>query len=157
MEQERNRESESLLRIKEILFGDDLQSLATRLDEIKHDFSSQVEEQEKGFAQKLNALSTDNVRKIEALEKVFNEQKKQSDVLLKQIDMRMKQIEEKITTSQSEFDKKLEVFLQRVEDNTLSTKKLKEEVESALTKLRSDKVDKSEIAELFGMVINKLK
>ncbi len=158
MKQEKNRESESLSRVKEILFGDDLQNLAERLKEIKNDYSSKLEEQNIHFAEAIDKLTLETDTKNQSVSKLLEEQKKKAETLTSQIDTRIKQLEKTINAVQAKFEIRSKEFLQRAsEAASVSTNALKEEMIKSIDELRNTKVDKSEMAELFGMVIKKLK
>ncbi len=158
MKQEKNRESESLSRVKEILFGDDLQNLAERLKEIKNDYSSKIEEQNIHFSEAIDKLILERETKNQAVNKLLEEQKKKTDLLTSQVDTRIKQLEKTINAVQNKFEIRFKEFLQRSsEAASVSTKALKEEMAKSIDEIRNTKVDKSEMAELFGMLIKKLK
>jgi cell division protein ZapA (FtsZ GTPase activity inhibitor) len=158
MEQNNNINSESLSRIKEILFSDEFQSIETRLNEIKSGFNEKISENEKKLLLQIELLKKEGKESRKEAERLFEKQKEEFERLTENFDKKIKELKTDIETLQKETTEKLKDFLTKSNQNSKEEiDKIKKSIEKTLEELRSTKVDKAEIAELFGMVINKLK
>ncbi len=156
--EQKNISSESLSRIKEILFSDEFQSMETRLNEIKAGFDEKIAESEKKLQERIELLQKESDGKSAAIRKLVDEQKEKNKKLAAGIDQKLKEIKADLERFEKATEDKLETFLAKSHESSKEEiETLKKEIEKSLNNLRETKVDKAEIAELFGMVINKLK
>ncbi len=137
---------QDLSRIKEILFGDELQGLDKRLAGLRNELMAIVENQAKTIEEEIAVRQKELTGKIEALQAQIAQGEKKAVGLGTSLQETTEQIEE------------LKKELKRCgEENQESLKALKEEWKQAVQEMDKAKVNKTEIAELFGMMIQKLK
>lgn len=137
---------QALSRIKEILFGDELQGLDARLSDLKNELMAVVENQVKTLEEKLAGQQQDFNSQIKSLKaKIENETEKTGRLgsALQEVNTRLKEIAEQAEKQH--------------EENKAALTALKKEWMDIAGKLDKTKVNKTEIAELFGLMIQKLK
>ncbi len=137
---------EDLSRVKEILFGNELQEMEKRLGALRSELVNVIKNQVKTLEEKLDLQ-----------EKEFNEKISQ---LKKQIDGERLMNEEQNKTLQEaiEMIKNLEEqAVHRHDENRKALSSLKKELTETIRDLDLMKVDKTEIADLFGLMVQKLK
>jgi methyl-accepting chemotaxis protein len=141
-----NHQQEVLSRIKEILFGDELQGLDTRLDGLRKEMMAVVENRVETLEEKFSAWQKAFDEKIESLQKQIASEAEKSNEL---------------NTGLQEIASRLDEVVKQAgkqhEENQAALLALKEEWKKAIQELEKDKVNKTEIAELFGLMIQKLK
>ncbi len=149
---------ENLSRIKEILFGDELQGLDARLAEMRVELMNIIKNQVKTFDEKLNAEETVFAKQTETLKHQLAQEQEYRKELEKTQQEVQKQLEAFIETKTKQYDIKLEHLAQQQnEENRVARETLKKELFNIIHKLEEAKVNKAEIAELFGLMIQKLK
>ncbi len=157
MKQEESLQKD-LSRIKEILFGEELQGLDTRLEELRKELTNVIEHQVKTLDEKLQKQKEDFQKLVKALENKLEEEKKDRKKLENTLQKTRQEYEIVIKEKTGEFDKKLNGIAQKLRsENGNDMKSLKAELLKELNKLDEVKVNKTEIAELFGLMIQKLK
>lgn len=129
MENQSGKEGENLLRIKEILFGEDLQEVDKNIKEIKTDFSKSLEELRTGIENNLSEIKTkqeddshaiqdDYQKKLQKLNSEFNEQFTSLKSLLENqnevIDKKLDELR-KAHVSKNEFIGLLEEIIQKLQ------------------------------------------
>jgi tRNA G10 N-methylase Trm11 len=158
MEKNNNMSSESLSRIKEILFSEEFQSIETRLNEIKAAFDEKLSENERKILREIELLKKEGNEKVDEIEKLLEKQKEENKKLMENFDDKFKELKSEMETFKNSTEDKLKEFLIKSQENSKEeVENIRINIEKTLEELRATKVDKSEIAELFGMVINKLK
>ncbi len=154
-------QQDTLLRIKEILFGEELQGVNDRLSELRNELIVIIENQFKTLDEKLNRQETDFDTKIEAVKKLLVEEARKNAELHHLLDDTDKKFQEKAAENLRVYEEKLknlkEEAQQQQDEIRASIRAVKEEMMKWVEKLEDKKVNKAEIAELFGMMIQKLK
>ena len=162
---DKNNESENLSRIRDILFGEDLQSIEHKLsifreesdkllDELKNDFEQKISYLEKVIIAKEKELNTEN-------EKVKEENRK----LVLEAKNDISEISKELKSEKAEFQKSLEEKSVQIEktvveiEKTLlgSIEKLREDFESKSKSIEENMVTRKTISELFANLSEKLK
>jgi len=157
-------EGENLSRIKDILFGEDLQSIEQKLGDFKDESSSAFE--------KLKAELESRFRKIEILlaEKSKETEKTQEKTLKIQSDVSNELKKEivaislKINNEKVNIEKTINSNIEQVNDkithleNTLAQAidKLKEDYDTRLNDLSNSKINKSTLADILAELAEKL-
>lgn len=153
-----NDQRKDLLRIKEILFGDELQGLDTRLGELRDELVSIIENQIKSLEEKLEEQEADHKERMETIMQLLEEEKQDKKVLEKAWKKTWQQMKTSMDANAAQYDEKLKIFSeQQQEQSTGMLEVLKTELFEGIKRLEESKVDKVEIAELFGLMIQKLK
>lgn len=148
----------NLSRIKEILFGEELQGLDTRLAELRGELINIIENQTKTFEEKLKAQEIAFAKQTEALKQQLAQEAQHRKKQEKARQDIHKQLETFIEAKAKKYDDKLkELVEQQNTENKTSLEALKTELLKVIQKLEEVKVNKTEIAELFGLIIQKLK
>lgn len=137
---------EALARIKEILFGEELQDMDTRLAGLRSELMVVVENQVKTLEEKLSAQRKAFDKEIESLQAQIHHETEKSDGLNAGLRALRSQLDELINKSG-----------QQQEENRKALQAMKKEWAETIRKLEKTKVNKTEIAELFGLMIQKLK
>ncbi|HFB61804.1 MAG TPA: hypothetical protein ENJ69_02350 [Bacteroidetes bacterium] len=141
-----DNQQEALSRIKEILFGEELQGLDTRLAGLREELMTVVQNQVKTLEEKLTTRQEAFDKKIESLQKQLALEAEKTNGLntaLQDVASRIEEIKEQAGQQQ--------------EENRAALLSLKEEWSKTIQELDKTKVNKTEIAELFGLMIQKLK
>jgi len=153
-----NDQRKELSRIKEILFGNELQGLDARLGELREEMVGIVENQVKSLEEKLKEQEADHKKQMEAIMQLLKEEKQDKKALEKAWQEAWQQIKTSVDANAAQYDKMLKTFSeQQYVQNTETLEALKTELLESMKKLEESKVDKVEIAELFGLMIQKLK
>ena len=141
-----DNQQEALSRIKEILFGEELQGLDTRLAGLREELMTVVQNQVKTLEEKLTTRQEAFDKKIESLQKQLALEAEKTNGLnaaLQDVASHMEEIKKQAGQQQ--------------EENRAALLSLKEEWSKTIQELDKTKVNKTEIAELFGLMIQKLK
>lgn len=153
-----NNQQKDLSRIKEILLGEDLQELDVRLGELREEMDGIVQNQIKNLEEKLSEQEMAHKKEMEAIVQLLEQEKQDKKRLEKEWQEAWKKMETSIDTNAVHFDKKLETFSeQQHKQNTEMLEALKTNLLDRIKQLEESKVNKAEIAELFGLMIQKLK
>ncbi|UBM62945.1 hypothetical protein LA303_02950 [Candidatus Sulfidibacterium hydrothermale] len=154
-------QQDTLLRIKEILFGEELQGVNDRLSELRNELLMTIKNQFKTLDEKLDKQASDFDAKIETIKKQLAEEAQRSTELHHLLDDTDKKFQEKAEENLRVYEEKLknlkEEAQQQQDEIRASIQAVKEEMMKWVEKLEDKKVNKAEIAELFGMMIQKLK
>ncbi len=139
-------ERKELSRVKEILFGNELQEVDKRLEGIRGELVNILENQIKTLEEKWALQEKSFHRKIEELKNQIAAEKEVNagqNNTLQTVAAQIKTLEKQA--------------VHRYEEQQKSLVNLKKELDETLRKLDLMKVDKNEIADLFGMMVQKLK
>jgi len=147
-------ESENLSRIRDILFGEDLQSIEQKLDATKEESSDIVKN--------LKAELEIRIKKFEQLqndkfEEISKDRAKTDDdwkKAIKELKNEVSKIENIVNNSVAQFD----VKLTNLEEKLISSiDKLKEENQTMHSKLFETKLDKTALADMLAELSEKLR
>ena len=153
-----NDQQKDLSRIKEILFGEELQGLDARLGELREEMVGIVENQIRSLEEKLIEQEAAHKKQMEAVVQLLEQEKQDKERLEKAWQEAWQQMKKSIDTNTAHYDKKLETFSeQQHTQNTEMLGVLKTSLLEKIKQLEESKVNKVEIAELFGLIIQKLK
>ena len=153
-----NDQQKDLSRIKEILFGEELQGLDARLGELREEMVGIVENQIRSLEEKLKEQEAAHKKQMEAVVQLLEQEKQDKERLEKAWQEAWQQMKKSIDTNTAHYDKKLETFAeQQHTQNTEMLGVLKTSLLEKIKQLEESKVNKVEIAELFGLIIQKLK
>ena len=139
-------QQEALSRIKEILFGEELQGLDARLKGLRDEMITVLENQVETLEEKLTARQKALDEKIGSLQKQMALEAEKTGGLNTDL--------QKVA---SRIDDLVKQAGQQQEENRAALRSLKEEWMKTIRELEKTKVNKTEIAELFGLMIQKLK
>jgi DNA repair exonuclease SbcCD ATPase subunit len=145
-DQELENRPETLSRIKEILYGDELQSLEKRLADLRNEWTTMLENRIKTVEEQWAVREKAFDRKLKDLQHRLSETAEKNG----QLDKDLQKAFEELKTLAGQLS-------QQHEENRKALFEMKTEWTQALKKLETAKVDKSEIADLFGLMMNKLK
>jgi DNA anti-recombination protein RmuC len=147
-----------LSRIKEILFGEELQGLDARLEELRDELVGIIENQIKSLEEKLKEQKVFHEKQMEAVTQLLEEEKQDKKALEKVWQETRRKMKVSMDAYATQYDEKLKAFSkQQHAQNTKILEALKTEILDGMKKLDETKVNKVEIAELFGLMIQKLK
>jgi SMC interacting uncharacterized protein involved in chromosome segregation len=139
-------EGENLSRIRDILFGEDLQSIEQKLDTAKDENSASLEE-----------LKTEIEKRLEEIdqlqEKKFNEIVSTQEKNIENQKGSLNEIKQEITSLKELINNSLEQFNNKASnlENTInqSINQLKEEYKLKIEELDNNKLDKNTIADML--------
>ncbi len=129
MENQQNKEGDNLLRIKEILFGEDLQDVEKRLQELKS-----------GFAQSLKEFQAD----IEDTISDLKTKQEKNAFMIQEVNQK------KLHELKAEFSEQLTSLKGLLENQN-------EIIDQKLSELRNSQVSKKELSTFLEEIIQKLK
>ncbi len=133
-------------RIKEILFGEEFQSLETRLEGLRSELLAVVENQVNTLEGKLKTQEEAFDRKLDGIRQQ-----------MAGLGQKSGELDQRLQTAFNELKTLGEQVSQQNEQNREALLSLKTELMEAIQVLEKAKVDKTEIAEMFGLMIRKLK
>ncbi len=147
-----------LSRIKEILFGEELQGLDARLEELRDELEGIINNQIKSLEEKLKEQKAFHEKQLEDVVQLLKEEKQDKKNIEKTWQETIRQMEISMNAHAAEYNEKLKVFSKQQQTQTTEIlEALKKEFLDGINKLDETKVNKVEIAELFGLMIQKLK
>ncbi len=145
---------EDLSRIKEILFGEELQGLDARLGSLRDELAGIIENQIKNLEEKLKEQEISHKKQMEVFEQMLDKEKQDK----KELEKTWQQMKTSIEENTAQHEVKLKTFLEKQQaQDKEAMKAMKDALSESIKKLEEDKVNKAEIAELFGLMIQKLK
>ncbi len=145
---------EDLSRIKEILFGEELQGLDARLGSLRDELAGIIENQIKNLEEKLKEQEISHKKQMEVFEQMLDKEKQDK----KELEKTWQQMKTSIEENTTQHEVKLKTFLEKQQaQDKEAMKAMKDALSESIKKLEEDKVNKAEIAELFGLMIQKLK
>jgi len=145
---------EDLSRIKEILFGEELQGLDARLGSLRDELAGIIENQIKNLEEKLKEQEISHKKQMEVFEQMLDKEKQDK----KELEKTWQQMKTSIEENTAQHEVKLKTFLEKQQaQDKEAMKAMKDALSESIKKLEEDKVNKAEIAELFGLIIQKLK
>jgi len=147
-------ESENLSRIRDILFGDELQSIEQKLGSTKEENSASVE--------KLKIDFEDRLKEIEQIQlNRFKEVDTNHEKSIKLQNDSLNEIKQEIVNLKSSIDKSLEQFDDKITnlENTINQtiNQLKEEYLTRVKDLDKNKLNKTTIADMLVELAENLK
>jgi len=153
-----DNQHKNLSRIKEILFGEELQGLDAHLTELREELIVIIENQVKTIEEKLKAQETAFEKQIEILRQQLTQEEHRRKELEKALQEVRKQLETFVETKAKQYNDKLKKQTgQQNTQNKAALEALKTELLKSIQKLDETKLNKTEITELFGLMIQKLK
>ncbi len=158
-------ESENLSRIKDILFGDDLQSIEHKLTSFKSENQITHDKLKKDLDERFKSIETElneKAKRIAELQGKNNEDQKDIISNFKQeiinINIDAKNEREKFVDSITEKISELTEQISGFEDSLKQAiEEIKQELKSKSEDLDNSKVNKSSVVELFSEMAEKLK
>ena len=162
---EKNNESENLSRIKDILFGEDLQSIDEQFKAFKDERSTAFEQLKQQLDERFKKIEDLLSRKSSEVEKVQEE----SIEVQKTINQDFKKEMSKVTLDVLKEKVRIEKIINNNDDVfsekiTLMRKELESMIEKAIkdtnvkhNELKDNKIDKNTIADLFLVLSKELK
>jgi len=131
MVERKNKEEDNLYRIKEILFGDDLQTVNQRFSELKDEWE--------------HNLTSFKETTTEHLDKIKNHH----DEHVQDFEQMRKQFLEKIEALRLEMNEQMHILQQQIKNH-------EDKVSDELLAINERQVSKSELSELLKGIIEKL-
>lgn len=131
MDQDKNKEEDNLYRIKEILFGEDLQTVNQRFAELKTEWE-----------ENLTTLKTATDEHLQNIKSFQEDQKEHLEKI-------QQQFQEKLESLRLEISEQVHVLEQKIKNHETS-------VSEELASLNEKQVSKTELAELLKGIIEKL-
>ena len=147
-------EGENLSRIRDILFGEDLQSIEQKLDTSKEESSASVEKLKIEIEKRLNEIEQiqqNRLKEVDANQEKSLEFQKDS---LNEIKQEIVNLKSSIKDSIEQFDNKIANFENNINQ---SVNLLKEEYTLKIDDLNKNKLDKNTLADMLVELAENLK
>jgi len=147
-------EGENLSRIRDILFGEDLQSIEQKLDTAKDENSATVDELKIEIEKRLKEIELLQEKRFKEADSTQEKNSENQKGSLNEVKQEIASLKESISNSLEQFDTKIS-NLENTINQTIN--QFKEEYKLKIEKLDSNKLDKATLSDMLVELAENLK
>lgn len=147
-------ESENLSRIRDILFGEDLQGIEQKLNVAKDENSSVVEKLKEEIEIRFKKIELLQQERFKEVDKKYVESDKVHKTSTDELKLEIAKLNKEINSSIEQFEIKFSSFEKSI-NNTII--KFKEDYDLKFNELENNKLDKVAMADILSELAEKLK